>query len=169
MEPNQIAGDYRREAAELGARAEAAKSELQRITGTLTSKDGAVTVTVNTSGALQNLSFHPKAESISHTALAATVLDTARRAQLAAARQVTTAMAPLIGNDSDAMRFLQEQVPEPEVEDEQPDLEQQRSYNSEQEHAAAERPVPRRSRRPRPRDDYEDDEMPHSIFEERPW
>jgi DNA-binding protein YbaB len=101
--------------AELGRRAEEAKEKLQRVASTMTSKDGSATVTVNASGALQQLSFNPRAREVSHAQLAASVLATVKRAQLEAAKQVTAVMAPLIGGDSEAMHFLEEQIPEPEI------------------------------------------------------
>jgi DNA-binding protein YbaB len=101
-------------------KAEEAKARLQQLSATLTSKDGAATVTVNASGALQKLSFNPRAQGIPLNQLAATVLATAQRAQAQAARQITAVMAPVIGTDSEAMKFLEEQLPAPEVPDEEP-------------------------------------------------
>ncbi|MEV6897553.1 YbaB/EbfC family nucleoid-associated protein [Amycolatopsis sp. NPDC051372] len=106
--------------AEIGQRAAEAQERLKRVAATATSNDGAVTVTVNTSGALQQLSFGPRAEEISRSALAAAVVATAHRAQAQAAQQLHAIMAPLIGENSDAMKFLDEQIPTPEVPEEQP-------------------------------------------------
>lgn len=114
MTSSEWLDSYQQEVTDITQRAEEAKSQLQEISATLTSSDGAVTITVNTSGALQKLSFGAKAESLSREKLAASVLSTAHRAQAQAAQQVTAVMAPLIGEDSDAMQFLQEQVPVPD-------------------------------------------------------
>ena len=100
---------------EIARRAAEAKARLERVSATVTSADGAVTVTVNTSGALQELTFGPRADELPRARLAQAVLATAKRAQLDAARQLTAVMAPVIGADSDAMKFLQEQIPEPEL------------------------------------------------------
>lgn len=108
------------EIAEIGQRAAEAQERLKRVAATATSNDGAVTVTVNTSGALQQLSFGPRADEISRSALAAAVVATAHRAQAQAAQQLHAIMAPLIGENSDAMKFLDEQIPTPEVPEEQP-------------------------------------------------
>ena len=108
------------EIADIGRVAAEAKARLQRIAATATSPDGAVTVTVNTSGALQELRFGPRADELGHARLAAVVVATAKRAQVDAAQQMKGVMAPLIGTDSDAMKFLEEQIPEPEVPDEPP-------------------------------------------------
>ncbi|MGH3436629.1 MAG: YbaB/EbfC family nucleoid-associated protein [Sciscionella sp.] len=103
---------YQQDVGNLAQRAEEAKAKLQQVASTLTSADGAVTVTVNASGALQELKFGAKADDLPRTQLASAVVATARRAQAQAAQQVTAVMAPMIGTDSDAMQFLQEQIPE---------------------------------------------------------
>ncbi len=100
---------------EIVRRAAEAKARLERVSASATSADGAVTVTVNTSGALQELTFGPRADELPRARLAQAVLATAKRAQLDAARQLTAVMAPVIGADSDAMEFLREQIPEPEL------------------------------------------------------
>lgn len=114
MTSSEWLDSYQQEVTDITGRAQEAQSQLAEISATLTSPDGAATVTVNASGALQSLSFDRKAESLSREKLAASVLSTAHKAQAKAAQQVTAVMAPLIGEDSDAMQFLQEQVPTPE-------------------------------------------------------
>ncbi|WP_328451166.1 MULTISPECIES: YbaB/EbfC family nucleoid-associated protein [unclassified Amycolatopsis] len=104
---------------EIARRAAEAKVRLQHISATATSADGAVTVTVNTSGALQELTFGPRADELPRARLAAAVVATAKRAQVQAAQQLTSVMAPVIGADSDAMKFLREQIPEPELPEEE--------------------------------------------------
>ncbi|MFF4595818.1 YbaB/EbfC family nucleoid-associated protein [Amycolatopsis sp. NPDC001319] len=122
QEPRAVVDNNGRapEIAEIGQRAAEAQERLKRVAATATSNDGAVTVTVNTSGALQQLSFGPRADEISRSALAAAVVATAHRAQAQAAQQLHAIMAPLIGENSDAMKFLDEQIPTPEVPEEQP-------------------------------------------------
>jgi DNA-binding protein YbaB len=106
--------------ADITHKAEVAKQRLQQLSATLASHDGAATVTVNAAGALQKLAFGPKARELPLEQLAATVVATAQRAQAQAARQLTAIMAPVIGPDSDAMRFLEEQFPAPELPEERP-------------------------------------------------
>ncbi|WP_236789956.1 YbaB/EbfC family nucleoid-associated protein [Amycolatopsis sp. GM8] len=106
--------------ADIKHKAEVAKAQLQQLSATLSSHDGAATVTVNASGALQKVTFGAKARELPLEQLAATVVTTAQRAQAQAARQITAIMAPVVGNDSDAMHFLEEQLPAPDVPDEQP-------------------------------------------------
>ncbi|HKS45110.1 MAG TPA: YbaB/EbfC family nucleoid-associated protein [Amycolatopsis sp.] len=132
-------------------KAEQAKAQLQQLSATLTSRDGAATVTVNASGALQQLSFGPRAQGIPLNQLAASVLATAQRAQAQAARQIAAVMAPVIGTDSDAMKFLEEQLPAPEVPDEQPPPEPpQFVFNDEQATPPVWPPVPPQPGRPAP-------------------
>jgi DNA-binding protein YbaB len=113
VDPNELMSSYMQEVQELAAKAEEAKKQLKQLTGSSTSSDGAVTVTVNAAGALQQLTFGARADQMSKPQLAALVISTARRAQLQAAQQVTPILAPLIGEDSDAMRFVREQIPVP--------------------------------------------------------
>jgi DNA-binding protein YbaB len=114
VNPNETLSSYLREVEALAGRAEEAKKQLKQLTGSLTSGDGAVTVTVNAAGALQNLTFGPRADDLPKERLASLILATARRAQIQAAQQVTSILAPIVGEDSDAMRFVQRQIPVPE-------------------------------------------------------
>jgi DNA-binding protein YbaB len=97
---------YRRRAAEIGARARSAQNALADVEGTAESRDGAVAVTVTPSGALRGLVLSERSTRMSRTELAATVLATAREAQAEAARRTEAALAPLIGDDTEAMRVL---------------------------------------------------------------
>jgi DNA-binding protein YbaB len=118
VDSRQAIASYEQEVADLAERAEEAKAKIKELAGTASSSDGAVTVTVNAGGALQNLTFGPRAEEMPRERLAATIVATAKRAQTQAAQQITGIMAPLVGEDSDAMRFVQEHIPAPEVPDE---------------------------------------------------
>ena len=139
---------------EIARRAAEAKARLERISATATSPDGAVTVTVNTSGALQELTFGPRADELPRARLAASVVATAKRAQVQAAQQLTSVMAPVIGPDSDAMKFLQEQIPAPEVPAEaQPEPPRWEFTETRQETPPPAPAPPARPARPRPDDD----------------
>jgi DNA-binding protein YbaB len=135
---------YMQEVEQIAAKAEEAKKQLKQLSGTLTSSDGAVTVTVNAGGALQRLSFGPRADQMSKPQLAALIMSTARRAQAQAAQQITGILAPLIGENSDAMRFVREQLPVPEEPNEGVAPSQARqqhvAYNEEQRDAFTSRP-----------------------------
>ncbi|MFI6101910.1 YbaB/EbfC family nucleoid-associated protein [Lentzea sp. NPDC051213] len=144
-DPNQLLADYEQRTAELRERAEEAKSKIAELTGSATSSDGAVTVSVGAGGALLSLSFGSKADELPKERLAALVMATAKRAQAQAVGQIAAIMAPVIGENSDAMRFLQEQVPPVEVPDEEayaPAPQQQFVVNEEQRDEAATRPSP---------------------------
>jgi DNA-binding protein YbaB len=139
---------------DIARRAAEAKARLERIAATATSADGAVTVTVNTGGALQELTFGPRADELPRTRLAQAILATAKRAQVDAARQLTSVMAPVIGADSDAMKFLQEQIPAPEVPEEEPAAPPRWEFTEERrETPPPPPPPPVRPARPRPDDD----------------
>jgi DNA-binding protein YbaB len=113
VNPNELLSEYMQEVEALAQRAQEAKKQLKQLSGTLTSNDGAVTLTVNAAGALQSLSFGRAAEDMPKDRLATLILSTARAAQIQAAQQVTSILAPIVGENSDAMRFVQEQIPVP--------------------------------------------------------
>jgi DNA-binding protein YbaB len=139
---------------DIARRAAEAKARLERIAATATSADGAVTVTVNTGGALQQLTFGPRADELPRARLAQAILATAQRAQVDAARQLTSVMAPVIGADSDAMKFLQEQSPAPEVPEEEPAAPPRWEFTEERRETPPPPPPPPPAARPaRPRPD----------------
>ncbi|HEX3592596.1 MAG TPA: YbaB/EbfC family nucleoid-associated protein [Pseudonocardiaceae bacterium] len=146
MNPNELLSEYLQEVDTLAKKAEEAKRQLKQLSGSLTSEDGAVTLTVNAAGALQNLAFGPRADGMPKERLAQLILSTARRAQIQAAQQVTSILAPIVGEDSDAMRFVQEQIPVPEEPEGTPptsDLAQPPiAYNEEQRYAQQQQQPP---------------------------
>ncbi|MGI9001886.1 MAG: YbaB/EbfC family nucleoid-associated protein [Pseudonocardia sp.] len=111
MDAEQWLAAYRERLTEIGARAARAREELAGVEATASSRDGAVTVTVNPAGALRRLVLSERSEALTRTQLAAAVLATAAQAQGAAARQATAAVAPLIGEDSETMRLLRTHLP----------------------------------------------------------
>jgi len=182
---------YLQEVEALARKAETAKQQLKRLVGALTSGDGAVCLTVNAAGALQSLSFGPKADDLPKAQLAALILSTARRAQIQAAQQVTSILAPVVGEDSDAMRFVQEQIPIPAEPDDDPatsEPQQPRvAYNEEQRDAyqagsqppgfqpprfqppvPTPQPPPARPR-VRPKGDTDDDYSANPVTREEDW
>ncbi|GGU22203.1 YbaB/EbfC family nucleoid-associated protein [Lentzea flava] len=162
-DPHQLLDDYEQRTAALLERAEEAKAQIASLTGTATSSDGAVTVSVSAGGALLSLSFGAKADDLPKDRLAAVVMSTAKRAQAQAVGQIATIMAPVIGDNSDAMRFVQEQIPTidvPEDEAIEPAPQRQFVLNDEQQDAAATQPAPppRPARRPVEDDDTDFDQ-----------
>jgi DNA-binding protein YbaB len=103
VDPKQLMASYEQEISGLTARAEAAREEIKQLCCSATSQDGAVTVTVNGAGALQDVSFGQRADDLSRAGLAALIMETAHRAQARAAQQLVNIMTPLVGQDSGAM------------------------------------------------------------------
>ncbi|MGW0516529.1 YbaB/EbfC family nucleoid-associated protein [Crossiella sp. NPDC003009] len=101
----------------LQARAEQAKEALATASATATSRDGAVTVTVNPGGVLTDLRLTAKASGLGHEELAAAIMATVRQAQGRAGQQTAAIMATVVGEDSEAMDFVRENLPEPAEED----------------------------------------------------
>jgi DNA-binding protein YbaB len=102
---------YRDRLAALRARTERAQDALAHAEATVTSPDGAVTVTVNPAGALQRLVLAEKTTGMTRVQLAAAVLATARTARQEASQRAMSAVAPILGGeDSDAMRALRSSI-----------------------------------------------------------
>jgi DNA-binding protein YbaB len=164
-DPHQLISDYEQRTAALLDKAEEAKSQIANLTGTATSSDGAVTVSVSAGGALLSLSFGTKADEMPKDRLAALVMSTAKRAQAQAVGQIATIMAPVIGENSEAMQFVQSQIPPIDVPDEDdytPPTPPQFVVNEEQQDAAQSSPAPRPVRRPVEDDDTDYDQR--SLF-----
>ncbi|MGH3567019.1 MAG: YbaB/EbfC family nucleoid-associated protein [Pseudonocardia sp.] len=103
---------YQQRVQDIGARAQRAQTELRHVEVTTTSRDGAVTVTVNPAGALLRLVLDERADRLTRVQLAEAVLATARQAQTLAAREAIEAVAPLLGEPSEAVRVLRAYLPE---------------------------------------------------------
>ncbi len=106
MDGEQWLASYRERLGTLGMRAAQARDALAGVEATASSRDGAVTVTVDPAGALQRLVLGERSAELSRVQLAAAVLATAREAQGEAARRAAEAVAPLLGEDSEAMRVV---------------------------------------------------------------
>jgi hypothetical protein len=83
-----------------------AERELAGVTGTASSRDGAVTVTVGPAGALQGLVLSEGTEGMTRAQLADTVLATARRARHDAEQRAEAALVPVLGERSDVMALI---------------------------------------------------------------
>ena len=178
MNPNELLSEYLQEVDTLAKKAEEAKRQLKQLAGTLTSEDGAVTLTVNAAGALQSLSFGPRADTMPKERLAQLVLSTSRRAQIQAAQQVTSILAPIVGEDSDAMRFVRQQIPVPEEPEATPPTselaqppiaynEEQRDAYQQQAPRFAPRPAPQQ--RPRHQRPEVDEDFGGPVTREEDW
>lgn len=98
MDGQQWLASYRDRLAEIRDRAERARDALAALEVTLTSRDGAVSVTVDHAGVLRRLVLSERAEALTRTQLAAAVLATARAAHDEAGHRVAAVMAPLVGD-----------------------------------------------------------------------
>lgn len=116
MDGREWLAGYRERLQEVGARAGRARQELAGVLGTATSRDGAVTVTVDPAGALQRLVLSERTEGMSRVQLASAVLDTARRAQQAAAEQAEAVLVPVLGERSEAMAVIRAHLATPDRE-----------------------------------------------------
>lgn len=108
------------EMAQLKARAESAQEQIQTATATVSSPDGAVTVTVGASGALTDIRLGDRAYERPPRALAALLMQLCGKAQQRVSAQVMTAFGGLVGESSAAMDMLTQFLPadpEPETED----------------------------------------------------
>ena len=114
MDGREWLAGYRDRLQDVRARATRAERELAAVAGTATSRDGAVIVTVDRSGTLQQLELTEHAELLSRKQLAATVLDTTRRARQEAARQAEAALVLVFGERSEAMELLRSHLAVPE-------------------------------------------------------
>jgi hypothetical protein len=114
MNAEQWLAGYRDRLTELQARTVRARDALAAAEATVTSPDGAVTVTVNPAGALRSLVLAERTATMSRSALAAAVLATAQAAQARAARAAVDAVAPVLGGDSAALGALRSHFPQDE-------------------------------------------------------
>ena len=114
MDGREFLAAYQDRLQDVRDRTARARRALAAVAGTATSRDGAVVITVDQAGALQRLQFTEHAEVLSRAELAATVLDTARRARAEAARQAEAALVPVLGERSEAMQVVRSHLTPPE-------------------------------------------------------
>jgi DNA-binding protein YbaB len=108
--PHELLAGYRDRLAQLGARSARAHEDLAHAEATATSPDGVVTVTVDPAGALRSLVLSDRSADLTRTDLAAAIMATARIAQNRAARRAVEAIAPLVGEHSEAMRLMRDRT-----------------------------------------------------------
>jgi hypothetical protein len=157
VEPEEMLAEYRARVAGIAERAQAARQQIAAVRGTETSSDGAVTVSVNASGALEDLSFGSAADSIPLVELAKTILRTCRKARISAATAGADALAPLIGADSAAMEQVRAAIPSDASPDEDVDRPARDGLNEEDSGREA-TPITRPASVPPPR--------PHVVLED---
>lgn len=163
MDPYAWVNDFEARAAELQRKAAEAQENLEAVSGTASSKDGAVKVTVGPNGGLKDLQLGHRAVELGAPRLTALILETARQAQKNAATQVVEAFRP-IGEGTQAMQTITDVIEanEDEEPEETSSLEQ---IEEDDEPVAATKPAPpsqpRPARgRPRPAADEDDENQP---------
>ena len=97
MDENTSLPDYRQRLDEIDYRARQARDALGDGAGTAGAANGAVTITVNSFGALRSVSFGERASELSRPQLAEAVLEAARKAHRSAARRTAEALSPVLG------------------------------------------------------------------------
>jgi DNA-binding protein YbaB len=110
-DPMAIVTDQQRRFAALRARAEGARARLADNQATAASPDGAVTVTVNAGGQLEQLRFGARADARTATQLADVIMKTYRTACAEAAARTIDILADISGEDSVTVRGLKDSLP----------------------------------------------------------
>jgi DNA-binding protein YbaB len=87
------------------------QGQLRDLVTTVSSVDGAVTVTVNPEGVLSGLVLSPRAEGMSPAQIANQILQTYEMACSQASARTVEIMSGLVGENSEAMDFLRAQLP----------------------------------------------------------
>ncbi|HEX7303003.1 YbaB/EbfC family nucleoid-associated protein [Lentzea sp.] len=118
--PYQWVEEYEAKLADLKQKSENLTENFAAASATVTSKDGAVTVTVGPNGGLQNLQLGHRAMELGGPRLTAAILETARKAQKQAAEQVLELFKPL-GEGTEAYQMVSDSIPADDSEVEEND------------------------------------------------
>ncbi|SDJ43571.1 YbaB/EbfC DNA-binding family protein [Frankineae bacterium MT45] len=102
--------EYQQRVAEIAERAELARTRVAEIRPSVTSDDGAVTVSVTATGSLVGIEFGSTARDLELSDLAAKIMRTAQRARVRAAEETQQVLASLVGESSAAMDFVRSQL-----------------------------------------------------------
>jgi DNA-binding protein YbaB len=113
LDPDTMLRELQAQAADLENKATQLRSELATATASATSPDGAVTVTLSPTGALQDITFSAKAAAHKPEALGPLVMQTVRAAQREVSNRVTASLAEQFG-DPQTMDFITQFMPKPE-------------------------------------------------------
>ncbi|MCI2419160.1 YbaB/EbfC family nucleoid-associated protein [Saccharopolyspora sp. K220] len=110
MDPDDWLTQYNAKLQKIKADTDRAQNELAQVGATATSRDGQITVRVNSSGVLEDIQFgngfqHPKPDQV-----AATIMECVRQAQRQAAGQMVEVMQQFVG-DGAALDFVKNSLP----------------------------------------------------------
>ena len=171
-DPDQWIREQERRSAELAEKAEQTKRELAESATTVSSPDGAVSVTVNPGGVLIDLSLSRKADDLSFTQLQTVIMQTYQRATARAAARTVEIMAPLLADAPDSLAFLkstmpvldQAEEPKPTAPTPDPDA----GFTGFRPGSAPTPPVPPRPARPRPARTDDEDMEDFTVLKRNP-
>jgi DNA-binding protein YbaB len=113
MDHDAVLRTLRERAADVEERAQRMSAGFAAATGTASSPDGAVTVTLSPTGALQDISFSAKASGHKPEALGPLVMSAVQAAQRQASAKLAETLDGTFG-DPATMDFFRRFVPEPE-------------------------------------------------------
>ncbi len=113
LDPDTVLEQLRKQAEDLESKAAQLRTELTNATATTTSPDGAVTVTLSPTGALQNITFGPAAAKVTPDKLGPLVMQTVQAAQRDVSARVTASLSGQF-NDPATMDFITQFMPKPE-------------------------------------------------------
>ncbi len=112
MDPDAVLRQLQQQAADLEDAAARLRTELHNTSATATSPDGAVTVTLSPTGALQDITFAAPAAKVPPEELGPLVMTTVQAAQREVSNRVTASLAQQFG-DPETMDLITRFMPEP--------------------------------------------------------
>lgn len=123
MEPNLRPGEdlqyyLERQARQMQERASALQEAFEAAAATVTSRDGAVTVSLAPNGALRDIQLGRRACELGEARLTATIMETVRQAQSETARAVTSSVESIVGGGQAVEMMKSFLPPEPAADDE---------------------------------------------------
>ncbi|GGP69106.1 YbaB/EbfC family nucleoid-associated protein [Saccharothrix coeruleofusca] len=119
VDPDQWMKDMELRVADLKRKSADLAQNLAASTATVTSKDGAVTVTVAPTGAVQNIAVEQRAAGMSPDRLTASIMEALRKGQRQASGMMLEAFAPL-GAGTESMNLVTSFLPPMDDEDDYP-------------------------------------------------
>ncbi|KAA2264580.1 YbaB/EbfC family nucleoid-associated protein [Solihabitans fulvus] len=163
VDPQGWLDDFQRHVADLQQKSTELQERLAEASGTASSPDGSVTVTIGPSGALDNLALTERAMTRRPAELAQLIMSTAARAQQQASQLVVEALQPMAAG-TQVMDVVNQFLPPPVPDEEPVDAEPAPDALNEDEQNERTGPpspqAPPRPAKPAKRNYEEDDEEP---------
>lgn len=114
LDPDAVLRQLQQQAEDLETKAAQLRTELTNAGATATSPDGAVTVTMSPTGALQDITFAAPSAKVAPENLGPLVMKTVRAAQREVSNRVTASFSQQFG-DPETMDFITQFMPKPEA------------------------------------------------------